>query len=63
MMRKMRGIIDPFTLGFLLSIIGTTSAYLVHNNQQIDDPRSTSNQIEQHDNATQLTLSNQNSEN
>jgi len=29
-MRKMRGILDPFSLGFLLMFIGGTTAYVVH---------------------------------
>ena len=29
-MKKMRGIIDPFTLGFLLALGGSTTAYIVH---------------------------------
>lgn len=30
MMKKMRGFLDPYTLGFLLSLIGATTAYIVH---------------------------------
>jgi len=29
-MKKMRGIIDPITLGFLISLIGATTAYTIH---------------------------------
>lgn len=31
-MKKMRGIIDPITLGFLISLIGATTAYMTHKN-------------------------------
>jgi len=30
-MRKMRGFIEPMTLGFLISLIGSTTAYVYHN--------------------------------
>jgi len=29
-MKKMQGVIDPYTLGFLISIIGSMTAYLAH---------------------------------
>ena len=35
-MRKMRGVIDPYTLGILISLIGTASAYIAHGNKQTD---------------------------
>ncbi len=31
-MKKMRGLLDPYTLGFLLSLIGATTAHIVHSN-------------------------------
>lgn len=36
-MKKMRGVIDPYTLGFLLSLIGATSVYITHDNKQNDE--------------------------
>ena len=30
-MRKVRGFIDPITLGFLISLIGGSTAYVYHN--------------------------------
>lgn len=29
-MKNMRGIIDPITLGFIISLIGATTAYTIH---------------------------------
>lgn len=31
-MKKMKGFIDPISLGFLISIIGSTAAYVAHKN-------------------------------
>ena len=31
-MKKMRGIIDPYTLGFIIALFGSSTAYLVHTN-------------------------------
>ena len=28
--KKMRGVIEPYTLGFLLSLIGSLTSYLIH---------------------------------
>ena len=33
-MKKMRGLLDPYTLGFLLSLIGATTAYVAHSNDE-----------------------------
>lgn len=32
--RKIRGVIDPYTLGFLLGILGVFTAHAVHNKEQ-----------------------------
>jgi len=29
-MKKMRGVIDPWTLGFIISLFGGVTAYIVH---------------------------------
>jgi len=41
-MRKIRGVIDPYTLGFLISLIGTTTAYVVLGGPKADDAIETS---------------------
>lgn len=33
----MRGIIDPYTLGFSISLIVTTNVYMAHSNKQTDE--------------------------
>ena len=43
--RKMRGMIDPYTLGFLISIIGAGIAHIVHADRH-DDEISNSTQLE-----------------
>ena len=53
-MKKMRGIIDPYSLGFLIMLIGGTTTYIVHK----DDERPSavtardSEQVEFPDNST-----------
>ena len=52
---KMRGIIDPYTLGFLISIIGASIAYIAHADKQSDDVTSSSTHlVNQADIATQI---------
>ena len=36
-MKKIRGFIDPYTLGFLLSLIGVTSAYFTSEKQNVEE--------------------------
>ena len=33
-LRKTRGVVDPYTLGFIISIIGSITAHAVHSNDQ-----------------------------
>lgn len=40
-MRKMRGVIDPYTLGFLISLIGGTTAYVAHQDVPQDTAQAT----------------------
>jgi len=49
--KKMGGFIDPYTLGFLLSLIGTATAHIIHSNDYSDfvKPENTTEQIEQTD--------------
>lgn len=38
---KMRGVIEPYTLGFLLSLIGVVVANIVHSNDSPDEGATT----------------------
>ncbi len=41
-----RGFIDPITLGFLISLVGTTTALTVRDTNQIESSANTVNNIE-----------------
>jgi len=45
MKRKIRGIIDPYTLGFLISIVGTALAFGLHGDDK-NEPTASAIQIE-----------------
>ncbi len=42
--KKTRGFVDPITLGFLLSLVGTTTALTTHDAKQVE-PRQTAAQV------------------
>ncbi len=44
--KNARGFIDPITLGFLISLVGTTTALTVRDTNQIDSSANTVNNIE-----------------
>ena len=41
-LHKMRGVIDPYTLGFLISLIAATVVYIGHSDKQSEDVTSIS---------------------
>ncbi len=45
-MKNMSGFIDPMSLGFLLSFIGTTTVLVTHDDEQIDTVNNTIVQVE-----------------
>ncbi len=45
-MKNMRGFIDPISLGFLLSFIGTTTVLVTNNDKQVNTVDSTIVQVE-----------------
>ena len=44
--QKMRGLVDPYTLGFLISLIGASITYIAHSDDQPDSATGETSQME-----------------
>jgi len=53
-LRRMRGVIDPYTLGFLISLIGSAIVYIAHGDKESDDAVSETTQMQNPTDASTL---------